>query len=391
MMHKINVLLNLVPIKSGGGQQVGFNFLYNLVHNNYENYDFHVLASKNTFISDFLENQNKLSYDLFNDSIFNRIILLNKLKREIIEKNHIDLIYTLFGPALVYKKTINVAGVAYSNLFFPSIDFWKGNLFFLLKKKIIDWYRLNSLLKADALIFENKSMLEQARKIFKVKELTFIPPSISKTKPNYKLSSEMRSKLEKLNFNCFNILMLTGWHPNKNINLIPEVLLELKSLGFEDVNFVLSLDKKDKNVQYLIERSINIKVIDNIHFIGAVNTEDVRGVVEKVDALILISLLESFSNNIIEAWTYKKPLIITNAMWSISICNQAALYVDRNNPKDIAQKIVTLKDDKNLYFQLIDSGLNELANYPSPEQKVLLQLQYLQEIYERKNKTVFDR
>ena len=96
-----------------------------------------------------------------------------------------------------------------------------------IKLKIIDTYRLKSTLNSDAIIFENKSMQLRANKLFNypLAKTKLILPSISE----YKSSNlEDTSQFNEINKNHFNILMLTGWHKNKNLEIIPLIYRKIK-------------------------------------------------------------------------------------------------------------------------------------------------------------------
>src|SRR5690606_26524984 len=136
----------------------------------------------------------------------------NLLKSYIVE-NKIDIIYN-YAPILPIKGIPQVVRTVYSNLYFPEINFWGSYPFFTrIKKKAIDYFRLRGTLKADGLVFENKSMQDRAGSLFKYdcKRTVFIQPSVtlfdeSNSYPNFeKLMAIQR----------FKILYLSSWHLNK--------------------------------------------------------------------------------------------------------------------------------------------------------------------------------
>ena len=84
-------------------------------------------------------------------------------------------------------------------------------------------------------------------------------------------------------------------------------------------------------------------VEDRITVLGPVKKTELRALYQNIDYVFLLSKLESFSNNIIESWFFKKVLVISDKEWSNAICKEGALYVDRDNPLGIVEKILAMK------------------------------------------------
>lgn len=379
----MNILINLISIKKGGGQQVASNFVNQIF--NEKDVSTIFLVSANTYIHQLLISKEAKIVPVPN-RISGRIFFQVCKLRRVIKRNKIDVIYTMFGPGLHARNTLSITGCAYSNLFFPEIDFWSGYSFLQrVKLKLIDRYRLKSTLKSDAIIFENEAMMQRASSLFKfpAEKTVLILPSISE----YKLvTAESSHEMTKIKNRDFNIVLLTGWHKNKKIEIVPYILSELNKRNVYDVSFVITVPEDHPNSQKLQEVAQKLKVSDKIVFLNSVAPNNLPLLFKHVNALALFSLLESFSNNIIEAWHFKKPLFISDEEWSRAICKNAAVYVDRNSASDIANKIIIYRSSQEYKIELINEMGKILLDYPSPKQKVLLQLDFIKKIYsERSN------
>lgn len=379
----MNVLINLISIKSGGGQQVATNFVNQIIKDQSLNVTF--LVTKDTYIHKLLI-EKKLVFIAINNDVIHRFYFQKLSIHKIVKRFSIDLIYTMFGPGLYSGKTLSITGTAYSNIFFPEIDFWSGYSFIKRAKlKIIDFYRLKSTLKADAIVFENEAMRMRAISLFKYPELNtkLILPSISEyeIKEDYSFN-RIISKINTLNFN---ILLLSGWHRNKNIEIVPQVLSELNKMNVKDVSFCISVDETHPESIKLKNRANELGVSNNLVFLGKIDPHNLPILFEKIDAIGLFSLLESFSNNIIEAWYFKKPLFISDAEWSRSICKDAVVYVDRNNPRDIGSKILSYRNDTGEQKKLENRMVEVYSSYPSPQEKVKLQVEFIKEMFNERN------
>ncbi|GGG11430.1 glycosyl transferase [Dokdonia pacifica] len=375
-----NILINLIPIKKGGGQQVATNFVTHVQKINSINCTY--LVTKGTEIHKLLENSENVNFVIVDPKPTSRLVFNLFDLKKIIKKHDIDIIYTLFGPSLKGHGVKTVTGCAYSNLFFPEIDFWSAySKLKQVKLKLIDYYRLKSTLRSDAIVFENAAMQSRAISLFKVPEnrTKLILPSISEYLDT-PISEELETRLKRINTDHFNILFLTGWHKNKNLQMIPLFLEELKKLGCNTVNCVISVAESHPESQALLSDAKTRQVDNHISFIGSVRPHELPHLYNKIDGVGLLSLLESFSNNIIESWFFKKPLFISDAEWSRAICKDAAIYVNRDNAQDIAKQIDTYIKNKEKQDLYIKNAKKILLDYPSPEEKVNLQIEFLQQL-----------
>ena len=165
----MRILFNFSFIKAGGGQNVALNFINSI---NIHDYNYYYVVSNNSLIHNYL---------LENECNNFKVVSNNPLKRtfweffngnKFIKENNIQIIYTYFGYSFFSKKTPQVIGAADSNLFFPEIDFWKEfKGIQLLKRKVIDRFRIYGLENADGIIFENELLEKKCNDLFKIKAL----------------------------------------------------------------------------------------------------------------------------------------------------------------------------------------------------------------------------
>lgn len=375
----MKIILNLLPISSGGGQQVALTFLKSL-HQKEESKSTIVLAKEGTEVSYWLRQQDSFKYFLSGKSAIRRIVFELLTIPKLIAKHQIDILYTFFGTIFIKPNVKIVTGCAYSNLFYPEIDFWRVNFFPRLKHTIIDAIRLWSYRIADVVIFENQALADKSMKEFGFKNSKVILPSISfKSEEN---SPKGLEQVEKIDKSTFNFLILSGWHVNKNISLLINVANELQLRKVDNIRFVLSIRPDDSSAKHFIETIKKYNLDRFFNFVGKVSATDVEYIVKACDSMLLLSTLESFSNNVIEAWSYGRPLVITDAEWSRAVCKNAAAYVDIKDVLDITDKLMEVASDSILVESLISKGIERLTHFPSPIEKVDLHLELLYQILE---------
>jgi len=369
------VLLNLLPITSGGGQQVVLTFLKEITLNSGA-IRFIVLAKKNTEIEAYLKSQNVLDYFISGEGVISRLYFEFVEMGRIIKQTNALIVYTFFGALLSRPSVKIISGCAYSNLFYPEIDFWRVGLVARIKKNIIDRVRFQSYRKADLVIFENTALQAKAEKEFDFPNTITLLPSISVK--SHDVSTAGESQVASVDTDKFNFILLTGFHVNKNIDLLIDVAVKLQDLNRDDVLFNLSINPLDKKAAAFIEKINSLKIQGYFNFMGRVAASDVEFIVGACDAVMLLSTLESFSNNLIEAWAYERPLIITDADWSRAACQDAALFVDISKVDSIVKAIISLNNDKDLYAKLVRHGERRLLDFPKPSEKASLHVKLLE-------------
>ncbi|MEO1624664.1 MAG: glycosyltransferase [Bacteroidota bacterium] len=384
---KLRFLVNLIPIKKGGGQQVALNFVENLeiLRSDHPQIEWYATVTEGTYIHRHLEKQSTfVKFFQFPSNPVRRLLQENRRLSQIVDEHGIDLVYTMFGPSVPPLGIPTITGCAYSNLFFPEIDFWgKHSWKNRTKAKLIDKFRLSRTLAADAIVFENESMLERAVSLFNYprEKTIYIPPSISLDKGKDDDSFDygpIRQRCQAIQ-GSDNLLMLTGWHKNKNIELSPAILQALVAED-SDANIVITIPPDHPGAIRLMQEAAQLGVEKRLIFFGSVAPQEVKILFQSIRAVLLLSLLESFSNNIIESWVYERPLIISDEAWSRALCGDSVVYVERNNPVDIARKAVALLRDEKLYGEIVKKGNEKRQEYPSPSEKVRRQILFLLDI-----------
>lgn len=328
-----------------------------------------VLTYKESQISEFARDVGLTTIDIPNKRFSRFIYELFSSKYDIEQGS---TIFTLFGPPPLRKHNCRlINGCAYSNLLYPEINFW-GFLpaYKRVIKTITDFYRKQSYRRSDVVIFETEVLLSRAKKdnVFRKKDLRVVemaPSSLVKKSNVREVLSQYYE--QKLNRNHIRLLYLSGPHENKRHHLWPEIISELKSIGVDvtlvvtlpDGGFLNSLEKlfKERNVG---EHLVNL---------GVIEAKDVASLISVVDGLVNTALLESFSNNFVEAWEMNKPLVVTKSDWSKGACGDAALYIQ---PQDKIQSARSIKqlflDDKSI-AHITKSGKDKLSTLPSRSER----------------------
>lgn len=368
-------LVNFAALKQGGGQNVAMNFLHAVVRDPslLKGIELDFIVARNSAPHRYLSTAPEARFFVFSRNPLIRVLQEMFWGSYIIAIRRYDAVYSYFGSAFYFGRTPQVCGSADSNLFFPEIDFWHHYRGLTrLKKRIVDLYRLWSLKRAAAVVFEAVLIEERAKKLYNLKTTKVILPSIN-LQANY-------SPTSRFNF-CPDMkkgLFFCGWQLNKNVFFVPKIAaaLRLRDIRFQ---FIVTAPRDASAYHQQFERLIHENSVeDMVTVVGTISKEEIACLYDSISIVFLLSKIESFSNTIIEAWHYSKPLIISDEIWAHSICGDAAIYVDRSSENDIAEKISVLLSDIYLRDKVVISGRKKLAEYPSISSRITQEINYVQ-------------
>ena len=373
----MNIVFNLSTMKAGGGKNVAMNFLYAYLKMEVKHRASFFFA-RNSDPHLFLKTSGINEYYVVPNNAILRIIYEATIGSLIIYFINADIVYSYFGFGIYLSKVPQVSGSADSNLFFPEVDFWaevRGPR--RLFKMLIDQYRIFGLRRSTAVVFENEILAERASKLYGLENVKVILPSINFDFDN----TELELPVSKCNSN-FKGLFLCGWHPNKNLSIVPKIAAELKRRDIF-ITFVVTASPDNSSVsRNFMDQVDSCDVSEMISLIGPVRKEKLKSLYDQVDIVFLLSKLESFSNNIIESWFFKKPLVVSDELWSRSICGDAAMYVERDSVDSICNMIVLLLSEHSLRAQIVMNGTTRIGFYPEIVERINLEILYLENVLE---------
>ena len=383
----MKIIIDTTSLTKGGGQKVGWNFVNQVIHHPIPDPEFHFFCAAGSSISKVLIENNISQVSISPCGTLKRVFWQVFIAPRILRKISPDVIYLVFGAPLYPASYCQVTGEARSNLFFPEIDFWEGlPPWTKFLKKCKDRLRISMMKRADGIIFENESMYRRGLELFHLapEKVIHIPPSIAKA--DRSVSADTRSAKKS---GVCSILMLCSWQKNKNYMIMPQVLRILEDRKIPS-SLLFSVSSSDRSAPALAFRDLaqKLDVLKNIDFIGTVPPEQLPETYEKCDVVMLLSKLESFSNNIIEAWKFSRPLIISDMEWSHALTGDAACFVDRNDAVKIADAIIKASTDDEFRNILIRNGKEKLNHFPDISEHVDMVIDFLKCIHDRHHPSI---
>lgn len=177
------------------------------------------------------------------------------------------------------------------------------------------------------------------------------------------------------------ILCLSAPYPHKNLCIIPEVAKLLRHKDSErSYCFIVTLPKKGSEVRKFWAKVENCGVASLIENIGPLKLSECPRWYAKSDIVFLPTLLETFSATYPEAMKMGKPIITTDLDFAHDICGNAASYYSPLSAEAASDAIIKVATNPKFRDTLVENGRKRLEQFPNPEMKYHLMLQWIEEV-----------
>ena len=382
----MDILLNFVPLKSGGGLQVGLDFVRQAkLHGGAHRW--HLVATAGTALARIEPERTVVRARMVERTARARAWFEYVGCRALTRRVGPAAIYTQFGPQWPGARgCVNVVGCAYSNLFYPEIDFWRGLVRpRRFQRQLIDRVREARLRDADAVVFETQDLAERAVSVLALDaaRVHVVRPSISSLVSADAHHEETHARCQAMPAG-FRVLLLSAYNPNKNIELLPDIARALRdNHARSEVVFVITLPFASRAARAVLAKAEALGVRAMVHNLGPIDPAGCAEVYRDCDAVILPSQLESFSNTIAEAWAMDRPLLISDMPWSRALCGEGAAYFAFGDAGSAAATLRDVETSAALRMELVRRGRAMLGSYPTAEQRFRAYVHIIERYAER--------
>lgn len=363
----MKIIINTSNLYFGGGLQVALSFINELKYFDQKN-DYYIFMSKAVQKQiDVEKYPNNFSFYLIENSpsslkMRNAIVeQLNRLENDILP----DIIFSVFGPSYWKPKAKHLVGFADGWLYNPtSVAYSRLTFLKRVKMRLVAVYK-KYYLKRDSnyYVLETEDAKKKFSNILNLdNDNIFVVgntySSVFDDNSYRDSSNEYFIPLPDRKENEFRLMYIAHNHPNKNLEIINELIPLLKDIN---VRFVLTID--DHSYKTIFQSSS--KVIN----IGPIKQKSCPSVYAQCDALFAPTLLETFSASYPEAMKMQKPILTSDYSFARDTCKDAALYFDPLSPQDIAETIKLLVKDKSLQDNLMEKGNKRVKEFETAQRR----------------------
>ena len=271
-----------------------------------------------------------------------------------------DVIIATSGPSYFKSKAPQIIGYNLPLYIYPESPFLQEQSFYrrlrrFLKKQLHFYYFKRD---ADYYVVQTDDVNLRVRKALRTDKVKTVTNTASNYYRDWKAYP---ARLPEKKVRAFRFVSISSYYGHKNLELIPQVLKELRERGINSVEFVLTLKTED------FERHIGSQ--EGIHNVGPVKPGECPSLYKECDGMFLPTLAECFSASYPEAMLMEKPIVTTDLGFARSICAEAALFYEAKNAKAAADQIERLIRGKELQKNLVAKGKEQLKTFDSPQER----------------------
>lgn len=172
--------------------------------------------------------------------------------------------------------------------------------------------------------------------------------------------------------------------PHKNFDLLPDVILELKKLGIENVRFHTTIPESESLWKVIKNRLEDNKINEHVMNHGRVTQQELAEMYRHCSFCYLPTLLEVFSASTVEAMFFDLKIVATDFEFNREVLGDSCLYYEPMNAADAARQFAKLIGDKELQVMFSEKMKKQLAKYDSYDRHFNAILDFLVAVVENK-------
>lgn len=355
----MRILFNCINNVSGGGVQNAANFIYYALSDIDNDYLFLVSPEVNEVL---------ISWGIKSGHI---IVLEDRksffyLRREVRQIERVflpDLVYTMAGPSYVFFRGIHLLGTSD-----PYITHAKLQMFFF-RKTVIDGFKsvilemlkgIVTRISGSYFVFQTPASQKGFCKRFfcSLDKTAVVPNAIGQDF----IGKGVEYKPWRVTSGDRTVLCPSAYYSHKNIEIIFEAAQLLVERGCSNIKFLLTISA-DVFATLSGRYPEASKLIDNY---GPYNYSSALSVYEKADAVIMPSLLETFSTVYIEAMALGLPIFTPREEFAVDICGNYSIYYESQSVTSLLD-VLTSDEDVSKLVERISAQNDRLAQYGTQE------------------------
>jgi len=354
----VTIFINGLNAKAGGGKSILNNYLL-LLNESTLKYRYIVLVpALNEYKKYSSEKINIIAMpELFNNNLYYPLFY-NYYFNKILRKYNVDVVLNL-ADIPIKTKIKQIFLFDWSYAVYPDSIVWKMMDFksWLSRKSKLFFFKKN-LKYIDVMLAQTSTMKVRLQDIYGIDNIKIVPNAVSLDNLQSHASNHFNLPAGK------KLLYLTHYYPHKNLEVLIPLAKKIKKAGLT-YKLITTIDRNQhKGARLFLETVEKSYLEDTIINIGPVSMENVPSLYRQCDALLMPTLLESFSGTYVEAMFHKIPILTSELDFASGVCGDAAIYFNPLDHCDILEKMILLFNNEELLEAKIEAGINVLNSLP---------------------------
>ena len=362
-MTKKEYFINAATLRVGGGKSVAVNFL-KVLGENFGDLDFVAVVPDDKLFRDLIFDNIKLHFvPSFYHNPAMRIALDYRILK-ILKKTNANKVFNMGNTALPTKKYKQITLFHFPYAIYPESKVWKQmNIKDLVISRLMVFFFKKRLKYSDYFLAQTNTAKNRLIKLYGLdSDKIFIAPNAVSVDNLQKEIIYDKNIQQATNNDKYKCLCLSVYYPHKNIESLIEVAELIKKQNL-DIKIYITLDESEnlqaKKIIHLIsERQIQDILIN----LGRIPMKNIGYLYSRIDALLLPTILESFSGTYIESMFFKKKIITSDMDFAREVCRYNSRFFDPFDPEDILDKIKESMNSNDI--QNADMAYQEVLKMP---------------------------
>ncbi len=158
----------------------------------------------------------------------------------------------------------------------------------------------------------------------------------------------------------FKLFYLTKYYSHKNIEMLVDLFDRFRKELKQVVLFITVSEDQHPAVKKLLASIRRKKLDGSIINLGPIPQSELADYYLRMDALLMPTLMESFSVSYLEAMHFGVPILTSDLDFAHEVCGAAACYFDPWKADSIMATISRLRNDPRLADSLVEDGRKRL-------------------------------
>ncbi len=164
----------------------------------------------------------------------------------------------------------------------------------------------------------------------------------------------------------FTFLCLGRYYAHKNLEILPEAVKRLPAYTSRPAQCITTISgDQHPGAGKLLRRMARENLEQVLVNTPPVPSARLEEVYRSADALILPTLLESFTRTYLEAMHFGLPILTSDRDFAHNLCQDAALYFDPLDADSVAKSMARIMEDGELRLRLTSNGKRLLKQSPT--------------------------
>lgn len=355
------------PLHAGGGISVGRNFiaaLGQIAPDNQYLVSIPTSCGYETICADLPHCQAHIFSEKSN--LYERWLWETRVLRPTVKKFNPDLVFALANKGLGGMTCPEAILCHNSYAWYPSENYGVRSLGNMAVVKAKVWFQRRCLQGAlkksrNILLHQTRTARDRIAQTFDLRAHAIqCPNAVSKFAT---ISDQMMTMPEQMHpySGRFKMFFVTRYYPHKNLESLIKLFQNHKDELHDCVVFLTVSKEHGAGAKKLIDSIYHYGIQDHIVNVGPLKQEELCAWFHHSDALLMPTLLESFSGTYLEAMNFETPILTSDLDFAREICQDAAIYFDPWNTASIRDAIVKLRNNPDQAVQLRKYGKQRLG------------------------------